>query len=126
MHSSINIELCILIYIEVFFENYGGKQMADNNNSMDLFGALSDKTRFNMVRELLDGEKPCSELIQKFSLSKSTFSHHAKILSRSGLVKFRREGKYLYFSLDKEILDTSLRSIIQQSEVEEAERKKLK
>ena len=72
------------------------------NNDLDeecilkVFYALSDKTRLHIVKELLQGERPCAEIISEFTLSKSTFSHHAKVLSRSGLVNFRREGKYLF------------------------------
>jgi ArsR family transcriptional regulator len=65
---------------------------------------LSDKTRLNIVKELINEEKPCSELIGRFELSKSTFSHHAKVLAKSGLVKFRREGKYLFFNLNYEFI----------------------
>lgn len=73
-----------------------------------VFNALSDKTRLNIVRELANGEKPCSELIAKFNLSKSTFSHHAKVLARSGLVVFRREGRFLFFALNREVLESSI------------------
>lgn len=72
--------------------------------AVKVFNALSDKTRLNIVRELMSGEKACSELISRFNLSKSTFSHHAKVLARCGLVEFRREGKFLFFSLNREVL----------------------
>lgn len=84
----------------------------NENGVIEVLGALSDKTRFNIIKELLDGEKPCSELITKSGLNKSTFSHHAKILARCGLIKFRRDGKFLYFSLDMKYLDSTLRSML--------------
>ncbi|MCX8129522.1 MAG: metalloregulator ArsR/SmtB family transcription factor [Clostridia bacterium] len=92
-----------------------------NDKALDVFVALSDKTRLNIVRELLNGEKPCSELILKFNLSKSTFSHHAKILSRSGLVSFRRKGKFLFFSLDGCFINYSLRLLMQGDELKTGE-----
>jgi ArsR family transcriptional regulator len=81
------------------------EQTINDDMLMGIFSALSDKTRLNIVKELLNGEKPCSELIQMFSLSKSTFSHHAKVLAKSGLVKFRRESKFLFFSLNNKLID---------------------
>ncbi len=85
----------------------------NSDRALDIFGALSDKTRLNIVRELLKGEKPCAELISGFGLSKSTFSHHAKVLARSGLVKFRRDGKFLFFSLERDILKGTLEVFIE-------------
>jgi ArsR family transcriptional regulator len=84
------------------------RKIENENKAVEVFGALSDKTRLNIVQELMDGEKPCSELILKFNISKSTFSHHAKILARCGLVKFRREGKFLFFSLDRKYLENPI------------------
>lgn len=81
--------------------------------ALDIFSALSDKTRLNIIRELLHGERACAEMISKFGLSKSTFSHHAKILARCGLVVFRREGKFLYFSLDKSVLQSSVLELME-------------
>ncbi len=88
------------------------RKLGNENEVVEVFGALSDKTRLNIVRELMDGEKPCSELILKYSISKSTFSHHAKILARWGLVKFRRVGKFLFFSLERKYLEDPIWSLI--------------
>jgi|GEM_PF-3386657 ArsR family transcriptional regulator len=83
-------------------EEYSGKI-----SIVDVFSALSDKTRINIAKELLNGERACSEIFLKYKLSKSTFSHHAKVLAKSGIIKLRREGKFLYFSLNKEVLESS-------------------
>ncbi len=73
-----------------------------------VFGALSDPTRLAIVTSLTDGEKACAELIDRFGLSKSTFSHHTKVLARCGLVRLRRGGKYLYLTLNEPVLRRSL------------------
>ncbi|RCX09611.1 DNA-binding transcriptional ArsR family regulator [Anaerobacterium chartisolvens] len=84
-----------------------------SDRALSIFSALSDKTRLSIIRELLKGDKPCAELISGFGLSKSTFSHHAKVLARSGLVKFRREGKFLFFSLERDLLKGSIEVFIE-------------
>jgi len=83
-----------------------------NAVSLDLFNALSDKTRLSIVQELYKGERSCSEMISMFKMSKSTFSHHTKILVRSGIISFRREGRFIYFSLNKDLLETTLSKLI--------------
>lgn len=83
------------------------------DKALEIFNALSDKTRIQIIRDLLDGEKACTEMINKFNLSKSTFSHHTKILARCGIIKFRRKGKFLYFSLDEQILKSPLIALMQ-------------
>lgn len=83
-------------------------QTEREENTARIFAALSDKTRLAIVRELVRGEKPCADLIAQFQLSKSTFSHHAKVLARCGMVQFRREGKFLFFSLNKEVLESTM------------------
>lgn len=75
--------------------------------ALGVFQALADKTRLEIAVSLTDGEKPCCELISRFSLSKSTFSHHTRILADSGLVKLRKDGRYLYLSLVRGIFDAS-------------------
>jgi len=93
-YSSIVIELRVVLMVENI----------NDETAVKVFNSLSDKTRLNIVRELMSGEKACSDLIARFNLSKSTFSHHAKVLAKCGLIKYRREGKYLYFSLNRDVL----------------------
>ncbi len=79
-----------------------------NEAAARVFGALSDPTRLAIVMSLTDGEKACAELIDRFGLSKSTFSHHTKMLARCGLVRLRRGGKFLYLTLNEPVLRRSL------------------
>ncbi len=69
-----------------------------------VFGALADPTRLAIVMSLTDGEKACADLVDRFGLNKSTFSHHTKVLARCGLVRLRRGGKYLYLTLNEPVL----------------------
>ena len=84
--------------------------------ALGVFQALADKTRLEIAISLTDGEKPCCELISRFSLSKSTFSHHTRILADSGLVNLRKDGRYLYLSLVKGVFDSSCNLLRAESE----------
>jgi DNA-binding transcriptional ArsR family regulator len=74
-----------------------------------IFKALSDPTRYQMVRMLLNcNELGCVEFEKAFELSKPAMSHHYRVLENAGLLSSRKEGVYVYFSLDKEWLERFL------------------
>jgi ArsR family transcriptional regulator, arsenate/arsenite/antimonite-responsive transcriptional repressor len=66
-----------------------------------LFKALSDETRFKIVA-LLDGKELCvCQIESALGLSQVKVSRHLTILRYAGLVKGRREGPWIYYSLVK-------------------------
>ncbi|MGL4818785.1 MAG: ArsR/SmtB family transcription factor [Bacilli bacterium] len=82
------------------------------------FKALSDLNRLHILTRLQDGELCACTLLEEMTIRQSTLSHHMKILTESGLVKARKEGKWMYYSLDtktcietkfavQQLLDTS-------------------
>lgn len=65
----------------------------------ELFRVLSDETRTKIVY-LLAGEEMCVyELAAVLDLTLPTVSHHLRLLKMMRLVKSRREGKHVYYSL---------------------------
>jgi DNA-binding transcriptional ArsR family regulator len=64
--------------------------------------AIADPLRFRMVREIARaGELSCSEVTALFDVSQPTISHHLKILTDSGLLVQRWEGKHTFTSVDR-------------------------
>ncbi|MCL4354187.1 metalloregulator ArsR/SmtB family transcription factor [Patescibacteria group bacterium] len=63
------------------------------------FRGLSDATRLSVLLTLIDGEKTVGEIVEKIQQSQSNVSNHLKCLSDCGLVKNRRDGKNIYYSL---------------------------
>ncbi|MFZ4713173.1 MAG: ArsR/SmtB family transcription factor [Bacteriovoracaceae bacterium] len=69
-----------------------------------LFDALSDPIRIEIVLTLLDGEETsCGDC--KSPLSKSTMSHHFKVLRECGIIQRRGEGKTHFLSLRVEEIE---------------------
>nr|WP_202520671.1 metalloregulator ArsR/SmtB family transcription factor [Streptomyces sp. SID5614] len=69
-----------------------------------VFHALSDPTRLSIVRGLVGvDEQSCGAL--DIPLSKSTLSHHLKVLRDAGVTHTRIEGTHRYMSLRREDLD---------------------
>jgi len=69
--------------------------------SVKVFKALCDANRLLIVELLQSGEKCACQLLEDLQISQSTLSHHMKSLCESGVVNCRREGKWMYYSLNK-------------------------
>lgn len=61
--------------------------------------ALSDPNRLKIVEMLSNGEKCGCKLLEAFNITQPTLSHHMKILEESGLVKGKKQGKWIHYSL---------------------------
>jgi len=71
-------------------------------NNAKVFKALCDSNRLMIIEMLQSGEKCACVLLEDLNIVQSTLSHHMKILCESGLVGSRREGKWMYYSLNRE------------------------
>jgi ArsR family transcriptional regulator len=67
-----------------------------------LFKALADKNRLMIMHMLTGGELCACKILEKFNITQPTLSHHMKILCDSGLVSGRKEGKWVYYSINAE------------------------
>jgi ArsR family transcriptional regulator, arsenate/arsenite/antimonite-responsive transcriptional repressor len=76
----------------------------DANRAAELFHALSDPIRVDVVTMLLDGERCVCDLMADLDLAQSRLSWHLKTLSDAGLVSGRREGRWNYYSLNADVL----------------------
>ena len=78
-----------------------------------LFKALSDSNRLMIVDMLSCGELCACVILAKLNITQPTLSHHMKTLCDSGLVSGRKEGKWTYYSLNNEIVN-SLQSLLEE------------
>ncbi len=69
------------------------------------FQALSDETRLQIVALLATGEHCVCDLQTALEAYQSRLSFHLRKLKDAGLVRDRREGRWVYYSLDTEALD---------------------
>lgn len=68
--------------------------------SGDVFKALSDPTRREILRLLRDGDLTAGAIAERFSISKPSVSHHLATLRHAGLVNAERRGQEIVYSLD--------------------------
>lgn len=74
--------------------------------SSKIFKALSDPTRLRIVEILKDGEICACKFIPYTKKAQPTVSQHLRILENAGIVKSRKEGKMILYSVvDKSIFD---------------------
>lgn len=66
----------------------------------ELFKVFGDTTRIKILYALLESELCVGDIAQILGLSQSAVSHQLRILKDSKLVKFRRNGKIIFYSLD--------------------------
>ena len=74
----------------------------------DLFRVFGDSTRIKILYALPDNELYAQDIANAVQLSQSAVSHQLRVLKDSKLVRFRREGKTVYYALD----DDHVRSIL--------------
>lgn len=65
----------------------------------DLLKALANKHRLMLVCQLIDGERPVGELARALELRDSTVSQHLALLRKDGIVRARRDGQSIYYSI---------------------------
>ena len=67
-----------------------------------VFKAFCDETRLMVLELLRSGEKCACVLLLEVKIGQSTLSHHMKILVESGIVNARKEGKWTFYSINRE------------------------
>jgi len=66
----------------------------------ELFKVLGDTTRIKIICALFESEMCVCDLAAVLSMSQSAVSHQLRVLKAARLVKYRKEGKIVYYSLD--------------------------
>lgn len=66
----------------------------------ELFSAMSDSSRVQIIAALLDGPMNVQSLAEVAGISESGVSHHLRGLRQMRLVRTRKEGRWVYYSLD--------------------------
>jgi DNA-binding transcriptional ArsR family regulator len=94
---------CNTIHEDVVNEVRG--HMPDEDDLLDLaelFKVFGDSTRVKILCALLRAEMCVCDIAVLLGMTKSSISHQLRILKQSKLVKYRREGRVVYYSLADE------------------------
>ncbi|MEW5746856.1 MAG: metalloregulator ArsR/SmtB family transcription factor [Nitrospirota bacterium] len=66
----------------------------------DIFKALSDETRLRIVKLLEHGELCVCDIVAAIDTIQPKISFHLKILKEAGLIRDRKQGKWIHYSID--------------------------
>jgi len=84
----------------------------------DMFKLFSDNTRLRIICSILNTELCVCDLCELLNLNQSTVSHQLQLLRNAKLVKYRKEGKQVFYSLKDEhvekIISLSLEHILEE------------
>ena len=64
--------------------------------------ALADDTRQRILEMLLEGERSVGNIADAFTVSQPTISHHLNVLKQFGLVTSRKEGKQVFYAINRD------------------------
>lgn len=76
----------------------------------ELFKVFGDTTRIKILYVLLETEMCVNDIAEQLNMTQSAISHQLRILKQSKLIKYRREGKSMFYSL----ADDHVRTILDQ------------
>lgn len=108
-----DVECCDAFEVHNDLVDIVNKTIPDTDELYDLaelFKVFGDSTRIRILFVLFESEVCVCDLAQTLNMTQSAISHQLKILKQSKLVKSRREGKSVFYSL----ADEHVRTIIDQ------------
>lgn len=83
----------------------------------DLFKVFGDSTRLRIMYIISDTEMSVLSIAEALNMEQSTISHQLRVLRQNKLVKVRREGKQIYYTLDddhvKRIIEMGLDHVLE-------------
>jgi ArsR family transcriptional regulator len=71
-----------------------------------LLRALAEPIRLEVIEALAGGERCVCDLTSELGLAQSKLSFHLKVLKQAGLITAREEGRWVYYTLRPEAIDT--------------------
>jgi DNA-binding transcriptional ArsR family regulator len=74
--------------------------MARSSTTSDVFNAIAEASRREILDELIAGEKAVGAIVNDLSMSQPQVSKHLRVLSEVGLVRCRAEGRRRLYSLE--------------------------
>ena len=108
-----DVECCDTVMVHEELVKAVNEKMPDEDELYDLaelFKVFGDSTRIRILYVLFEAELCVCDIAQTLNMTQSAISHQLRILKQSKLVKDRREGKQVFYSL----ADDHVRTIIAQ------------
>jgi ArsR family transcriptional regulator, arsenate/arsenite/antimonite-responsive transcriptional repressor len=73
--------------------------------AIELFHALSDETRLEIIELLRKGERCVCELTDSLDAAQSRLSFHLRVLKDAGIVRDRKDGRWIHYDLEPDVFE---------------------
>ena len=106
-----DVERCEYMHVHEDIVNQVKRDMPDEEVLYDLaelFKIFGDSTRIKILYVLFASEMCVCDIAQLLGMTQSAISHQLQVLKKSKLVKYRREGKTVFYSLADDHVRTIL------------------
>lgn len=71
----------------------------------NVFKALADPTRRDILRRLREGSMSAGDIAEKFDMTRASLSHHFNVLKAAQLVRTERRGQQIFYSLNTSVFE---------------------
>jgi ArsR family transcriptional regulator, arsenate/arsenite/antimonite-responsive transcriptional repressor len=78
---------------------------SQTERAIELFHALSDETRLEVIELLRKGERCVCELTDTLDAAQSRLSFHLRVLKDAGIVRDRKDGRWVHYELDPDAFE---------------------
>ena len=103
MSNSKHIEFCKCNAIHHDIINLVKAKMINDEYYIDMsdfFKAFADPARLKILTALSHSEMCVCDIVELLQMSQPAVSHHLRLLKSTGVIKYRKEGKFVYYLLD--------------------------
>jgi ArsR family transcriptional regulator, arsenate/arsenite/antimonite-responsive transcriptional repressor len=88
-------------------------QISNSKDMNTVFKALNDSTRREILEMLKKKDMTAGEIVEKFNVSGPTISHHLDLLKQADLVSSKKNGQFIYYSLNTTVFDEIMKWLLQ-------------
>lgn len=81
----------------------------DYEKNIKIYKAIGEINRIKILEMLSSGEKCACVLLENFNFTQPTLSHHMRVLMDCGIVKCRKEGTWIYYSLEETVCNDTIK-----------------
>lgn len=84
----------------------------EGSNIIEMMSVLAEPTRIKILEIIsADGEKCAKDILPVFQITQPTLSHHLNLLLENNILSARKDGRYVYYSINREAV-SQLRMLI--------------
>lgn len=112
--------ICLGLGFEEVFAKLAGKEEDKLQRNLNIYKNLSDRTRFKILKLLIEKEDYCSkDIAQKLGITGATVSYHMDYLFSSNIIQIDRKNRKNVYTINKDVIRDSIDYLIEEFKLRE-------